>query len=88
MRFYDSVRERCEILAEYLISNKSTVRATADRFGISKSTVHKDIRERLKKVNPSLYSDAVKILDRNKSERHIRGGIATQRKYRDMKRKI
>jgi putative DeoR family transcriptional regulator (stage III sporulation protein D) len=75
-------RERCEVLAEYVIENGATVRATARYYGISKSTVHKDISEKLKYVNPRLYSMAKEVLDINKSERHLRGGEATRRKYK------
>ena len=78
-RFY--VRERCEVLAEYVIDTKSTVRATAQHFGISKSTVHKDLSQKLKYFNPRLYSDVKEILEFNKSERHLRGGEATRQKY-------
>ena len=74
-------RERCEVLAEYVIENNSTVRACASRFGISKSTVHKDITHALKRVNNPLYLEARKVLEQNKQERHIRGGEATKRKY-------
>ena len=74
--------ERSIRLAKYIIEHHSTVRATAKAFGISKSTVHKDLTERLKKVNPQLYGEARKILDLNKQERHIRGGMATKEKYR------
>ena len=73
--------ERSVQLAEYIIENNSTVRATAKIFGISKSTVHKDLTERLKKVNPQLYKQVRKVLDVNKQERHIRGGLATKHKY-------
>jgi putative DeoR family transcriptional regulator (stage III sporulation protein D) len=76
-----NTRQRCEILAEYLISNNETVRGVAHRFSISKSTVHKDITVRLKNINPALYSEAKDILEKNKSERHIRGGEATRKKY-------
>ena len=69
------------MLAEYIIKNKTTVRETAKRFGISKSTVHKDITERLLKINPQLARNAKMILEENKAERHIRGGMATKRKY-------
>ena len=81
------VRERCEILAVYLVKNNATVRNTAKRFGISKSTVHKDITERLKSVNRGLFEEAAKVLDKNKSERHIRGGIATKNKYIEIRKK-
>ena len=74
-------KERCIKLAEYLIENRSTVRATAKHFGISKSTVHKDIAEKLPHIQLQLYKDAKKILDQNKAERHIRGGQATKDKY-------
>ena len=80
----DYISERVITLAEYIIENKSTVRATAKKFGISKSTVHKDISERLSKINPSLFSKARLILDENKAERHIRGGMATKKKYLNM----
>lgn len=86
MRKYNTVYERCEIIAQYLVEHKTTVRDTASHFNISKSTVHKDIRERLARKNPSLYSDAEKILDKNKRERHIRGGIATKNKYELLKK--
>ena len=75
------IEERAKILATYIIETKSTVRATAKKFNISKSTVHKDISERLEKVNPSLASQAKKVLEINKAERHIRGGMATKLKY-------
>jgi len=87
MRTPDETSERCEKIALYLVETSSTVRKTAKRFGISKSTVHKDIRDRLKSVNYPLYKEAVRVLNRNKSERHIRGGIATRNKYLKMKRK-
>lgn len=75
------IDERAKILATYIIETKSTVRATAKKFNISKSTVHKDISERLERVNPSLAFEAKKVLEINKAERHIRGGMATKRKY-------
>ena len=76
-----SGRERCVMLGEYLVENQATVRAAAQVFGISKSTVHKDITQNLKKINPSLYYEAKRVLDKNKEERHIRGGMATRAKY-------
>lgn len=76
-----TIEERCVILAEYLIDHRSTVRATAKEFGISKSTVHKDITQILKKVDLGLFEEAKKILEVNKQERHLRGGEATKRKY-------
>ena len=75
------IDERAKLLATYIIETKSTVRQTAKKFNISKSTVHKDISERLEKVNPSLARDAKKVLEINKAERHIRGGMATKPKY-------
>ena len=68
-------------IASYIIENNATVRQTAKQFGISKSTVHKDVTERLLQINPALAAEARKILDINKSERHIRGGMATKEKY-------
>ena len=75
------MEERAQELALYIIENKTTVRAAATRFGISKSTVHKDVAERLAHINPSLAKQARIVLDINKSERHIRGGMATKEKY-------
>ena len=69
-------------LAEYLLANNATVRAAAKHFGVSKSTVHKDLTERLEKIDPALYQQVRQLLDRNKAERHIRGGMATRRKYK------
>jgi len=74
-------RERCEVLADYVIENQSTVRSTAKFFGISKSTVHKDLSHRLKFINPRLFNEVKGILEKNKSERHLRGGEATRKKY-------
>ncbi len=81
MMYITSEKERCVILASYLVENNSTVRAVATRFGISKSTVHKDITHVLKKVNLPLYNEVQIILEKNKRERHIRGGEATKKKY-------
>ena len=75
------VEQRAIELAEYIIENKATVRSAAKKFGISKSTVHIDVSQRLKKLNPLLYNDVRKILDINKAERHIRGGMATKQKF-------
>lgn len=72
---------RCEMLGKYIIANKSTVREAAKIFGISKSTVHKDITQKLKLVNNELYKEVFKIMQLNKSERHIRGGEATRVKF-------
>ena len=77
-----NIEERACELAAYIIENRTTVREAARRFGISKSTVHKDIQERLPLYNRSLYLQVKEVLDENKAERHIRGGIATRRKYR------
>lgn len=81
MVYFSTSKERCEKLAKYIIENKSTVRDTAKNFGISKSTVHKDVTEKLSKINYVLYCEVAKILEVNKNERHIRGGEATKRKY-------
>ena len=78
----DTVEERAVALGAYIIEHNATVRETAKRFGISKSTVHKDVAYRLRSVNPSLYSSVRAVLEKNKSERHIRGGMATREKYR------
>lgn len=77
----DYIEERAMNIANYIIENNATVRQTAGQFGISKSTVHKDVTERLMQVNPALAKEARKVLDVNKSERHIRGGLATREKY-------
>lgn len=76
----DIDKRACE-LAVYMIETNATVRQTAYKFGISKSTVHKDLQSRLPHCNPTLYIQVRVILDRNKEERHIRGGLATKRKY-------
>ena len=78
-------RERCEVLAEYVIETSDTVRGAASHFGISKSTVHKDLAYKLKKINKNLYNQVNSILQLNKSERHIRGGEATRQKYLNKK---
>ncbi len=77
----EALEERALKLGEYIVENKTTVRKAARKFGISKSTVHKDVSERLKYVNLSLYKDVKKILEINKAQRHIRGGFATKSKY-------
>lgn len=77
-----AVEERAIELGEYILENKTTVRAAAKKFHISKSTVHKDVSHRLRSVNPQLYGEVRQILDINKAQRHIRGGIATREKYR------
>ena len=76
------MEERARDLAEYILEHKSTVRGAAARFGVSKSTVHKDLTERLPALNPALYHEVRQLLDWNKAERHIRGGLATRRKYK------
>ena len=82
MIYYQSGKERCVLLANYLIENQTTVRGVASHFDISKSTVHKDITQALKHVNKPLYYQVKSILAQNKQERHIRGGEATRRKYK------
>lgn len=76
-----AVEERAIELGEYIIENKATVRAAAKKFHVSKSTVHKDVAERLKTLDPQLYGEVKIVLDVNKAQRHIRGGLATKRKY-------
>ena len=80
------VEKRCQLLGKYIVKTGATVRAAAAAFGISKSTVHKDITEKLEKINPSLYRSVKEVLDKNKSERHIRGGEATKEKYKNLKK--
>ena len=77
-----NMEERAAALALYLIENRTTVRAAAKKFGISKSTVHKDLSERLPVYNRTLYLQVKEILEENKAQRHIRGGLATRRKYK------
>lgn len=81
MIYHQSGKDRCVQLANYLIEHQTTVRGVASHFDISKSTVHKDITQTLKRVNYALYIEAKAILDRNKRERHLRGGEATKQKY-------
>ena len=78
------MEKRAIELAEYIIENGATVRDAAKQFGVSKSTVHKDVGTRLEKINKCLYVRVKSVLERNKSERHIRGGRATKEKYRKM----
>lgn len=73
---------RCERLGQYIVEHKATVRETARHFNISKSTVHKDVRSALHDVNHALWQEVAEILERNKSERHLRGGEATRKKYK------
>lgn len=77
----DYIEERAIEIANFIIEEKATVRQTAKKFGVSKSTVHKDVTERLLQIDPSLAARARIVLDVNKSERHIRGGLATREKY-------
>ena len=79
--------KRAEEIGKYIINTGSTVRAAAKVFGISKSTVHKDVTERIKHINYNLYLKVRKVLDKNKKERHVRGGIATRKKYLRLKNK-
>ena len=86
--YNSSNKERCVQMATYMIENVTTVRGVAKKFGISKSTVHKDITENLKRINPNLYDQVKKILEINKQERHLRGGEATKQKFLNQKNKF
>lgn len=77
----DYMEERVLIFSKYIVENNATVRDTAKKFGISKSTVHKDVTQRLKEMNFDLYEKVRFVLNKNKAERHIRGGMATKKKY-------
>ena len=79
---HTDIEERSCDLAAFILENKATVRAAAAKFGISKSTVHKDLTERLRRVDPGLFAQVRQLLDWNKAQRHIRGGLATRRKYK------
>ncbi|HIY27831.1 MAG TPA: sporulation transcriptional regulator SpoIIID [Firmicutes bacterium] len=81
------VEERAVELGNYILENRTTVRRAAKKFGVSKSTVHKDVSERLRRVNPQLYQEVKGILEINKAQRHIRGGLATKRKYELQRRR-
>ena len=81
------VEERAVELGNYILENRTTVRRAGKKFGISKSTVHKDVSERLRRVNPQLYQEVKGILEINKAQRHIRGGLATKRKYELQRRR-
>ena len=83
----DYIEERVLELAQYIIDTKSTVRAAAKKFRVSKSTVHKDVTERLLEINPGLASEVKDVLENNKAERHLRGGMATKEKYQHAKEK-
>ena len=86
MKNYQNIEERVIELAHYIIDSKDTVRGAAKKYGVSKSTVHKDLSERILKINPVLAHEVREILDENKAERHIRGGLATKLKYSNMKK--
>ena len=79
---HTNIEERARDVAVYIMENRATVRAAAAKFGVSKSTVHKDLTERLRRVDPGLYAQVRQLLDWNKAQRHIRGGLATRRKYK------
>lgn len=81
----DYIEKRATELAEYILKTGATVRSTAKKFSVSKSTVHKDVSSRLEKINPTLFKKVRKVLDENKKDRHIRGGNATREKYLKMK---
>lgn len=80
----DYIEERVMEVAQYIIDSKATIRKTAKVFGVSKSTIHKDMTERLPKINPQVAAQAKNILEINKAERHIRGGRATKMKYKSL----
>ena len=82
MMYLSSGKERCVVLGLYIVENNTTVRMAATRYGISKSTVHKDVTQTLRHVNKSLYLDVKSVLEKNKKERHLRGGEATKNKYK------
>ena len=81
----ETVIDRATSIANYIVKSKATVRKAAQKFSVSKSTVHKDVSERLKKLDPKLYENVKNVLNLNKSQRHIRGGDATKRKFKQMK---
>lgn len=85
MMYISASKERCTMLATYIVENNATVRSAAARFGISKSTVHKDVTQSLKRTNKALYYEVKKVLEKNKSERHIRGGESTRKKYKNQR---
>ena len=80
--------ERAKLLGEFVVETGATVRHTASVYGISKSTVHKDLTERLKYIDPALFKEVKRVLDNNKAERHLRGGEATRLKYRRLKKRL
>ena len=75
------IEERAIVVAKYILEKNTTVRQTAKTFGVSKSTIHKDVTERLEEINPTLAKEVKMVIEKNKSERHIRGGMATKLKY-------
>jgi putative DeoR family transcriptional regulator (stage III sporulation protein D) len=79
---HNQIEDRAQKLGFYMIENNTTVRAAAAKFGVSKSTVHKDLTERLRRIDPVLFEQVRVVLEQNKAERHIRGGLATKRKYK------
>ena len=81
MMYISSLKDRCVILGSYLVENQATIRETAREFKISKSTVHKDVTQTLQRINPSLHEKVQSVLEKNRDERHLRGGEATKRKY-------
>ena len=80
------IEERAIVVAKYILEKNTTVRQTAKTFGVSKSTIHKDVTERLEEINPTLAKEVKMVLEKNKSERHIRGGMATKLKYQQQKK--
>ncbi len=82
MHLKTDIERRAIELAEYIIENKTTVRAAAKKYGVSKSTVHKDMTDRLRSIDRTLYTQVRQVLETNKAERHLRGGAATRRKYK------
>ena len=80
------IEQRAVIIAKYILEKQATVRQTAKVFGVSKSTVHKDVTERLEEIHPLLANEVKQVLEKNKSERHIRGGLATKLKYQQQKK--
>lgn len=79
---HEQIKDRAQKLGSYMVENNATVRAAATKFSVSKSTVHKDLTERLQRINPVLYDQVRIVLEQNKAERHIRGGLATRKKYK------
>ena len=82
------IEERAIVVAKYILEKNTTVRQTAKTFGVSKSTIHKDVTERLEEINPTLAKEVKMVLEKNKSERHIRGGMATKLKYEKKRKKM